>query len=83
MNRCKTCKYWSQDREDEFELSGDDIGKCTNNKISENDSNDNDFREANKLDMLIYKYYEGGTFYTGSEFGCVHHKEEAKNEQAN
>jgi hypothetical protein len=27
--------------------------------------------------MLIYEYSEGGVFWTGPDFGCVHHQSAA------
>lgn len=82
MNRCKTCKFWDRAELDN-EFYHDNMGLCSSNKLNDNDYYDREFRIANKEDMLIYQWHEGGNFYTGSEFGCVHHKEEAKNEQAN
>ena len=54
---CKTCKH------------RDEKGYCGNEKISE------DYGQSNKdkTDMLIYDYSEGGGFWVGQEFGCVHH----------
>jgi len=28
-----------------------------------------------ETDSLCYSYQEGGAFYTGPDFGCVHHLE--------
>jgi hypothetical protein len=45
---------------------------CTNEKLSENYGLKND-------DMLVYDFIEGGEFWVGAKFGCVHH--EAKGEK--
>ena len=69
MNRCKTCKFRNKDDE------------CTNSKISdnarwpggyyENEEEERENREQTN-DMLLYSYDEGGSFFVGEEFGCVH-----------
>ena len=55
---CKTCKFRS------------DGGYCTSKKISE----DRGQSDHEKQDMLIYDYTEGGSFWAGPEFSCVHHE---------
>lgn len=57
MNTCKTCKHRDKD------------GDCTSNKLAD-DWGQND---EEKSDMLIYSYSEGGSFWVGENFGCVHH----------
>ncbi len=55
---CETCKWRS------------DGGFCKNNeKILEGDH-----WEENKEDQLVYSYQEGGSFWVGPKFGCVHHE---------
>lgn len=70
--KCKTCKFRNED------------GDCTNEKISDNgeyhtyiceDDEDKIEREDKIKDMLLYSYNEGGSFYVGEEFGCVHYEE--------
>jgi len=75
LGRCKTCIHWisssEQLEEGPFSLGGESYGFCGNEEqIRETSSKDG---EAD--DHLIYEYYEGGSFSTGPEFGCVHHKE--------
>jgi hypothetical protein len=41
---------------------------CENEKLSEN----HDFTEEERIDMLIYSYQEGGRFEVGDLFGCIH-----------
>ena len=65
---CETCQYRSEHEH------------CTNIKLGE------DFyvslTDDEKNDMLIYPYfdgsgrrlYDGGWFWVGPKFGCVHHK---------
>ena len=43
--------------------------KCTNSKIQE----DYSFLDEEKEDMMLYSYTEGGYFWVGPKFGCVHH----------
>lgn len=59
MQRCGTCKYRN------------DKGYCTNLKL--NESGYHDYPED--LDILMYSYTEGGGFYVGPMFGCVHQTE--------
>jgi hypothetical protein len=55
---CETCKWRSEG------------GYCENNeKILEGDH-----WEKNKEDQLVYSYQEGGSFWVGPKFGCVHHE---------
>lgn len=74
MKTCNSCKFWTN-KSDNNPFSNANIGKCACNKISEHDDNDKTFRKSDKEDMLIYEYYEGGSFFTGKDFGCVHHTE--------
>jgi hypothetical protein len=66
MNRCKTCMHWAEIPNDR-----DLGGICENDqKIHEDDSKPgHEFGQ----DHLVYSYYESGSFWTGPEFGCVHH----------
>ena len=56
MNTCGTCVFRSVD------------GWCDSTKLS-----DRRRLPANtKHDMLFYSYEEGGGFWVGKDFGCVH-----------
>jgi len=69
MNRCKTCKF----------RNANDV--CTNTKLADNvqwpggyydnEEEERENREQIK-DMLLYSYDEGGSFFVGEDFGCVH-----------
>lgn len=58
MNYCETCEH------------RDMHGFCLNRKLDE----DYGHTPAEKEDMLLYSYTEGGTFHVGPKFGCVHHE---------
>ena len=60
MKTCKTCKYREEN------------GYCQSDKIVEAHWEHTD---AEKRDMLIYSYDEGGGFWVGEDFGCIHHRE--------
>ncbi len=64
--KCATCKYWNAADGAGYSKG---FGVCENNgKLMEpGDPGDS------AMDVLVYKYSEGGCFYTGPEFGCVHH----------
>lgn len=86
MNNCKTCANWApylvkypmtdavrrMVRSDTARLDG---GICESPKFTE------DYGNSHAADMLVYPYIECGEFWTGAEFGCVHHKpvENSKN----
>ena len=57
MNTCRTCKFRNAD------------GKCINDKLDEDTGQSDEKRK----DMLLYEYSEGGGFFVGESFGCVHH----------
>lgn len=67
MEHCKTCKHWKPcGKSDNKERRKG--GHCMNEKkITE------DYGRYGP-DMLVYPYIEGGDFWTGPEFGCVHHE---------
>ena len=65
MNRCGTCNHRDSD------------GHCTNEHIHEDDY---DKRSVDKDKCLIYSYYEGGSFWVGKNFGCVHHSNEKEDQ---
>jgi hypothetical protein len=71
MNRCKDCKFRNE------------AGECTSSKISDSarwpggyyDDEEEERENIEKTkDMLLYSYDEGGSFFVGEEFGCVHHE---------
>ena len=55
---CKTCVHRSAD------------GHCESKKFDE--AGHNQTVDA-IVDMLVYDYAEGGGFWVGEQFGCVHH----------
>lgn len=56
MNYCKDCQFRSVD------------GYCDSKHFVEGHY---DADEKHPAD-LVYSYYEGGSFWVGPEFGCVH-----------
>jgi len=67
MKTCKTCKFWGNP----------DLPKymslhlvCTHEKLAE------DMGDNRSSDALLYPYNEGGAFFAGPDFGCIHHEEE-------
>lgn len=67
MNTCDTCKYWKlmkgNYKTPKFRHT------CENEKIQEAWNEDNQDEDA-----LMYSYTEGGAFYPGPKFGCIHWK---------
>ena len=54
----------------------DASGHCLNeDKIMEGGGNEK------PDDSLVYSYYEGGGFWVGERFGCVHHKPNVNTEE--
>ena len=69
MNRCKTCKWWESVNKVRHWYSEDMCmgGWCKCGKLVE--------ESPHEIDSLVYSYNEGGSFWAGPEFGCVHHAE--------
>ena len=64
--KCKDCKHWTT--EAPYQLPNSYKSRmCGSAKLVEEFWDDDE-----ALDMLHYSYAEGGAFYTGPEFGCVH-----------
>lgn len=57
MSYCETCKYRNED------------GWCEHPKLREERYGNLETED----DELVYSYYEGGWFWVGPKFGCVHH----------
>lgn len=57
MKKCGNCKFRSID------------GYCQSPYLQEDFSCDG----SDDNDKLIYSYTEGGSFWVGPNFGCVHH----------
>ena len=65
MKRCNTCKHWGGDG---WDNPGKKSRQCTNSKkIGES------YDVDKESDNLVYGYDEGGRFWAGPAFGCVHH----------
>jgi hypothetical protein len=63
--KCATCRHWSRDNLLRDQEHG---GRCQSGKLSE----DYFILTKRPADALVYDYQEGGGFWTGPEFGCVH-----------
>ena len=69
MDRCKTCKHWAPCTSAvHWENDKKAGGICMSDKITE------DYGQGHGADMMVYSYIEGGEFWTGPDFGCVHHQ---------
>jgi hypothetical protein len=71
IKRCKTCKFRNEE------------GECTSSKFADNvswygsyDDTEEEQKEHDEKvrDMLLYSYDEGGSFFVGEDFGCVHYE---------
>lgn len=60
MPHCETCKHRNTG------------GECRHPKLHEEGEYPNNENMIDG-DHLIYSYSEGGTFWVGPKFGCVHH----------
>lgn len=69
--RCKNCKWWDSENSS---LRNNDTFACTNPKLGEycdvRERLGADYESAS--DTLEYEYNEGGSIFTGPDFGCVH-----------
>lgn len=73
MGYCKDCKF----REAQPSPLKANKHLCTCPKLT---SDSYDSKEYYKDDALIYEYDEGGGFYVGDRFGCVHWMPTVKDE---
>lgn len=78
MKKCKTCTHWRLYAEEfpngEHQDNEQSGGYCHCDKLVEKPWVEEGF--ICKPDMLIYPYREGcEAFWTGPDFGCVHHTE--------
>lgn len=64
---CGYCKDCIHRKQVEYNTPGKSYGICTNASAI-----DEDYGQENTDAMLIYSYQEGGSFYVGERFGCVH-----------
>ena len=72
MYNCKTCQHWTPcaptgEKPIGF-IGRSDGGICECPKIREN------MDGKYEADALVYPYPEGADFWTGPDFGCVHHQ---------
>lgn len=70
MERCKTCRWWT-----EWQRWGKPARICDHPKLGE------DADTMGGDDYLSYPYLEGGVFYPGENFGCVHHETRVPGEE--
>jgi len=67
MATCKTCAHWTEeapyDQPERFVI-----------RVCGSPTLDAGIYDHDR-DSLRYSYQEGGAFYTGPDFGCVHHLE--------
>lgn len=57
MNKCGTC------------TNRDSRGYCQSDRLYEDDGQ---YSPEAEVDALVYSYNEGGGFWVGPNFGCVH-----------
>lgn len=57
MGICGACKH------------RDSTGHCNSEKLAEDWGQSGD----EKMDMLLYDHSEGGGFWVGEKFGCIHY----------
>lgn len=67
IKTCKTCKLWEKCGPNYYPSRRAMGGYCTSPKMVEGTG-------SFGADTLEYSYDEGGSFWTGPNFGCVHHK---------
>ncbi len=70
MNTCKSCKHWDKSQTRGLYTKPDEAAgaTCVSPKLMEN------WDEKFEPDTLVYSYTEGGSFWVGPDFGCVHHE---------
>ena len=69
--RCKTCKHWTRcTRDFDKKFHGVHSGECSSNAFEY--TGDGGFTPKDGLAYWDADSYRAG-FYTGENFGCVHH----------
>lgn len=71
MNTCKTCVHWVPELDQDGRIKESRVlgGDCISHLIGEDYG-----RSAFTEKSLVYSYAEGGSFWTGPDFGCVNHE---------
>ena len=70
MDTCKTCKYWEKDRPGGYiDGQGANGHSCLNRKLRDL-TDESPFSD----DALVYEPHDCEPFWTGPDFGCIHHK---------
>ena len=69
MSACETCKHWN-DTIAPYGRREYLTRKCENEKFQQGL-----YLGKEKVDELYYVYDEGGWFFTGPKFGCIHHED--------
>jgi len=67
--KCKNCIFFNKDKSHPF---NNKLKLCLNKHFGEYSYMKKDIR--NKDNILLYEYEEGGNFYSGKNFGCIHGK---------
>lgn len=68
MNTCKTCRWWNNKPNPDWDIPSD-YGVCESKKVG--------LRDYVELDFLTfdgYPEYKTGLAIAGPNFGCIHHK---------
>ena len=76
MNKCKTCEWHKVPKNPTDDNESTNGGDCCCPKIYEV-SEEPGREEGYSKDHFVYSYSEGGWFWTGFEFGCIHHEEKS------
>jgi len=72
MERCKTCKWWSAEpNEDDYAAEASKIHSCDHPKTQTYSLDPEKYRPASDDFVWIYG---SQTLWTAPEFGCVHHE---------
>ncbi len=66
MKTCRTCKHWASVPDNYYR--GFDHS-CESPKFNEGGS------RTGETDCMSYPYEEGGGFFPGPDFGCIHHED--------
>ena len=74
MKTCETCKWHNVDRHMHNKDEAANGAFCVCPKLYEGGLSP-DGEKAFARDHLVYSYIESGRFWTGHDFGCVHHCE--------
>lgn len=86
MNNCKTCKHWTQSKDDYYHTADNKTGRCAKVNLIDSDAFDEneetyEMEFVCKTGALAFTSDSDGyaaCLYTRADFGCVMHEQKGE-----